>query len=346
MLMLEGGHSFLPKLQVGETVQAKVIRTLSANRVSLEIAGEKLWARSYIPLKTGRSLPLRVAETWPILVLKPVQQEDPAFRPNAGRILAALAADYWPKIVGQIAGSGLSPKEQALLRNLLQGLPLQINGPPAPEMIRKSLQDCGIFWEAKLRRMLHSQSGGKSGLEKLIASDLKGLLSKLAAREGVQNNDLGKIMLGMKDIQLLNQVELDQSGRFFLPLLLQFGVEDPTLAQLLFYIRPDPDRDASSGKKESSDFFGVTFLLELSRLGPLRADVHLRKGTVHTSLVVTTEEIKAVVDGNIHLLLERLEDRGIHCGHIGTLVKAAESIRRDFGNEIAAGENQSLDLVI
>jgi hypothetical protein len=344
MLMLEGGRSFLPKLQVGETVQAKVIRTLPANRVSLEIAGERLWARSYIPLKAGGSLPLRVAKTWPILVLKPVEPEAPAVRPNAGRILAELTANYWPKIVGHIADSGLSPKEQALLRNQLQELTLQINGPPTPEMIRKSIQGSGIFWEAKLRRMLRSVSGGQSGLEKLIASDLKGLLSKLAAREGVKNNDLREMLLGVKDIQLLNQVEVDQSGRLFLPLLLQFGVENPILAQLLLHM--PVNREGGSGEKETGDVFGVTFWLELSRLGPLRADVHLRNGAAHTSLAVTTEEIKAVIDGNIHLLLERLEERGIKCGHMGTSVKEAESIRRGLRKEIAVDENKSLDLVV
>ena len=181
-LQPEANSKPLLKLFKNEVVEGKVMQSFSSGNVLLLINGRRVMARSYVPLKEGKILSLKVEETVPIPTLKLLGikfMDSNAI--NTSILLSAIKENLWKSTFENINHSGL-PKEvlspfKELIHNLSMGLFLK----STPKLLWELIDKSGLNWEAKLRKILLAKKIGGASLDKLIQKDLKGLASKFLA---------------------------------------------------------------------------------------------------------------------------------------------------------------------
>jgi hypothetical protein len=208
------------------------------------------------------------------------------------------------------------------------------------ELIDKS----GLRWEAKLRTLLVGKGPGTAYLEKLIEEDLKGLVSRLLALKEEKDPFLKRFLSTMNNIQLLNHLSLDQDRKIFLPIPIEFPSGLFTVGQLLMHL-PQEGKDESGEQGTHRESFRVTFLLELSHLGPLRADLAIRGKEIEGSFLLTHEQAKLLVESSLPILVSRLKEKGFSILSIQCRLKDPESIMDSLLEEIIQEEGHTISLV-
>ncbi len=148
--------SLLKQLQVGQTVQAKVLAQLQPNLVRLQIATTELLARTPMTLRPGTKLQLEVTKGQPLPELRIVRQPD--MRDHQMRALKSAMSQQLPpdeirQAVRQMRPEvQQSPRHAELFRqlsNTLQNAGLrwdQIN----PAQLQRALSLSGLYHEANL----------------------------------------------------------------------------------------------------------------------------------------------------------------------------------------------------
>jgi hypothetical protein len=221
---------------------------------------------------------------------------------------------------------------------------LRLFSKPTPELLRLLIDISGLRWEAKLRTALRGGAPGGDALAKLLVGDLKGLASRILALNGEKAPFLNQLVSTISNIQILNHLGLEQDGRIFLPIPVQFPDGLFTVAQLLIEL---PHReDEYRRKKGTKDFTKVTFLLELSSLGPLRVDLTLRGKAVDGGFFLTDIKAKARVEEGIPGFTSRLENMGFTVDSMECYLKSPEIIVRPLVGDIVPNEGCTLNLIV
>lgn len=150
--------SLLKQLQVGQTLQAKVLAQIQPNLVRLQIATTELLARTPVTLRPGTKLVLEVTKGQPLPELR-ILRQPPDIREQQVRVLrSAIARQMPPEDVRQAMRDIRPVVQQATLRQAelfrQVATTLQNNGvrwdQVNPAQLQRAIAASGLFHEANL----------------------------------------------------------------------------------------------------------------------------------------------------------------------------------------------------
>jgi hypothetical protein len=339
------GKGMLPRFNQNETVAGSVLRSHTSGAALLLIKGSQVHVRSHVPLTPGRVVLLKVKSLSPIPVLKFLGETTPSARTqDMPVVLSALKGNIWQLTMDAIlhseSGRQDLAKVLALMKEMIQG---EFRN-PGSNLLKLLISKSGLNLEAKLKKAILERNLPKTELQHLIESDLKGLLLKTVGLGKDGNGYLKRFLTAIKNFQLLNQNGFEQAGKVYLPIPMQFPDGCIHVGQLLLERSAggDHSEEDGTGKEEVHQ---ITFLLDMSRLGPMRAEIMTRGKHVKGNILVSTEKAKAIIKARLHSLVKTLSGRGLFINYLDCFVKAPEIVTAPLLNEIVQEENNSICLV-
>ena len=344
----DGSSNYALALSKDEIVKGKVLRSLSIDNAILLIKGSKVTARTSLPLKEGSVLSLKVKETSPVPSLKPIGiQFRKSNAVNISSIISALKEDLWKSTFENIFHT-LPKGESSFFREFITHLTLRSFSKSSPELLKTIIDGSGFVWERKLLGLLLSNAISAENLNKLTNRDLKGLAARLLSlnqrNEGLEN-PLNKFVSAITNIQLFNGLEIGQEGKIFLPIPVQFPDGHFTVGRLLIHL-PEQEKYEGTGRKISKNLFRITFFLELSRLGPIRADLTVNNKEITGSFFLTNDKARLIIEDKLNFLVGSLEGRGFKVQSIECRVKDPEIITQSFFEDIVDIDESNISVVV
>jgi Flagellar hook-length control protein FliK len=344
-LQPDDNTAFLPKLCENEIIRGKVLRSFSLNSVLLLIKGKSIMAKTHIPLMEGSVISLKVEEVHPNPILKLLGTINKNIETiNTSIILTGLKKNLWKAIIENIDHYILPDNDKEVFKELVDDISKKLFLKPNPDLLRELLDKSGIGWEAKLRKIITSKTyNNKTNINELITSDLKGLGSKILSVMEGQNDLFEKFISTIKNVQLLNQLGLEQERKIFIPFPLQFPDNFFSMGQLLIHLNENKKDD--DGKGNNKDLFRISFLLEMSNLGPLRADLVVRQKQINGRFLIVEEEAKIIIEKQLPSLIKTLENKGFVIPNFECQMKKPFEIKDSLIKEIIHKENHNINLV-
>lgn len=344
-LQSEDNFTSPPKLIKNEIVKGKVLKSFSLNKALLFIKGRKVLARTHVPLREGSVLSLKVEEVSPNPVLKflgtKYQNLDAV---KISTILSAIKENLWESLFEGINQYRLSKTDRNIFKQLMNDLSQNLFLKTDPELLRGLIDKSGLSWEAKLRKIVINKTFTQDNLNKLIAEDLKGLGSKLLALMEENEVLLNRFVSTIKNIQLLNHLGLEQESKVFLPIPIQFPDGFFTVGQLLIQLGQEKKGDHEEEKGDKG-IFRISFLLELSNLGPLRSDITIKEKEIYGRFLLAKEETKLIIEENLPSFISNLQEKGFSVLQLGCQIKAPEIVKHSLIKEIIKEEGCTISLV-
>jgi hypothetical protein len=331
-------------LSKNEIVEGRVLKVLSSEKALLAIKGRQVVAQSSIPFDEGSVLALKVEQTGllPILKLIGVRATD-TDGVNSALIVSAVKENLWKSILEDVHTYGLSRESASRFKELIDTLSFRLFSKSAPELLNRLIDKSGIMWEAKVRRAVADQRIGTRHFSELISGDLKGLASRLLAEKGDEAVSLKRLVSTLENLQILNHLGLNHGRKIFLPIPMQFPGGLFTTGQLLIQL-PYERQHEKENNKVGKDVSRITFLLELSILGPLRADLTIHGRSIEGRFLLTNEEAKSRLEGAIHFLIDRLVESGFSVTFLECYLKEPEIVTESLIREIIPDEGSTLNL--
>jgi len=338
--------TFYPKLVENEIVKGKVLKSFSLKNVLLLIKGKRIMAKTHMPLREGSVISLKVEEVHPNPVLKLLGAINENIETiNTSKILTGLKKNLWKTIIENIDHCMLPDNDKKMFKGLIDDISKKLFLKPNPDLLRQLVDKSGIGWEAKLREIITSKTScSKTNINELITGDLKGLGSKFISSMEGQNDLFEKFVSMIKNLQLLNQFGLEQERKIFIPLPIQFPDGLFTTGQLLIHLNENKKKD-DHGKEKDKDFFRISFLLEMSNLGPLRADLAVRQKQINGRFLIVEEKAKNIIEKQLPSLIKTLEEKGFGVPHFECHIKEPVEIKDTLIKEIIHKENHNISLV-
>lgn len=344
-LQPEGNPKVFPSFSKNEIVAGKVIKSLSLKDVVLLINGRRFTARTHTPLEEGRILSLKVEEVLPVPVLKLLGTKfSSADVINIPVLLSAMKENIWKSMFEGIIELGLPKKDAALFKALLNDLSQQLFLKSSPDFLKTFIEKSGMSWEAKLGKLCLQKMAGKDSVDKLISDDLKGLSSKFLTINEEKEALLSRFVSTLKNIQLLNHIGLEQERKIFLPLPFQLPDGFLGVGQLLVHLNQEKNDEREKNGTEKN-LFHITFLLELSDLGQLRADLNIKGKEIDAGFYLTKEETRLLIEQNIPSLVNNLEEKGFSIRRMTFHMKEIEILENALIKEIFNKEGSSVSWV-
>ena len=302
-------------------------------------------ARTAVALTEGRVLSLKVQETVPVLTFKLLGTKPADIDiVSIALILSAVKENLWKSISENIDHYGLSREALSRFKELMDDLSLGLFSKSAPDLFRLLIDKSGMNWEAKLREALHNKTIGGDNLAKLVDGDLKGLASKFLGFKGESAVLLKRLVSTLSHIQILNYLGLKQEGKLFFPIPIQLPDGLFTVGQLLIQL-PQKEGKEHGKKKARKDLSRIIFLLDLSVLGPLRADLTIQGQAIEGRILLSKKEAKACIEKGIPILISRLEERGFSVLSMECHLKDPVIVNESLIQEIIPDEGYSLNLI-
>ena len=341
-----GNTTFYPKLVENEIVEGKVLKSFSLKNVLLLIKGKRIMAKTHMPLREGSVISLKVEEVHPNPVLKLLGTINENIETiNSSMILNGLKKNIWKTIIENIDHCILPDNDKKLFKELIDDISKKLFLKPNPDLLRELVDKSGIGWEAKLREIITSKTNySKTNIHELITGDLKGLGSKFISLMEGQNDLFKSFVSTIENLQLLNQFGFEQERKIFIPVPFQFPDGLFTIGQLLIHLHGNKKQD-SDGKEKDKDFFRISFLLEMSNLGPLRADLVVRQKQINGRFLIVEETAKNIIENQLPSLIETLEKKGFVISHFECHMKEPAEIKDPLIKEIIYKENHNINLV-
>jgi hypothetical protein len=342
-LQIETGGKALPKLAPNQVVHAKILKLLAGDAVLISINGREVTARTKLPLKPGRTMAFRIENTRPLPTLKPVAVK---LTGNEAalvlRTLAAIKQNVWQS-AADLAGHGKNA-DVAMFKALMQEISQGLFTRAEPGLLGAIIDKSGLNLEAKLKKGLMSNKAPAKWLPKLLGGDLKGLAGRILGQQPETAAVLEKFIGTLEDIQLLNQQGFSQEGKLFLPVPFQLGDNFFTMGQLLLQVPGEPE-EARRGADESAPFYRAVFMLEMSRLGPLRAEMGIRAKTIFGKLWLTDSQSTRLVKKELPVLTEALGAHGFRVDYFECSQKDPAAVCQSLIDEILPTDQGGYDVV-
>lgn len=341
-----GNTTFYPKLVENEIVEGKVLKSFSLKNVLLLIKGKRIMAKTHMPLREGSVISLKVEEVHPNPVLKLLGTINENIETiNSSMILNGLKKNIWKTIIENIDHCILPDNDKKLFKELIDDISKKLFLKPNSDLLRELVDKSGIGWEAKLREIITSKANySKANINELITGDLKGLGSKFISLMEGQSDLFERFVSTIKNIQLLNQLGLEQERKIFIPIPFQFPDGLFTIGQLLIHLHENKKNDGD-GKEKDKDFFRISFLLEMSNLGPLRADLVVRQKQINGRFLIVEEKAKNIIEKQLPSLIKTLEKKGFVIPNFECHMKEPSEIKDTLVKEIIHKENHNISLV-
>ncbi len=224
---------------------------------------------------------------------------------------------------------------------------------PDHQFLPKLIEKSGLMWESKLNNLIKNDSfftkaagmGKLDDARKMIQDDLKGgALNFLKASDG----DGGDVLESFKGFaeniekfQMLNN-SLSDSGKYLIPFpifshdMMQFGQ--------IFIDTGDEKRGKNTGEE---GILKVSFLLNMTRLGALRADFSFLKQNITGVFYVSDDATSIFIKNMIPELSQRLKKHDYLVSSIDCRVVPSETLSEtSLIEDIIKDEPKGLSLVV
>jgi len=334
-----------PKLVENEIVEGKVLRSFSLKNVLLLIKGKEIMAKTHMPLREGSVISLKVEDVHPNPVLKLLGVVNENIETlNTSTILTGLKENLWKTIIENIDQWMIPDSDKKLFKVLIDDISKNLLQKPNPDLLRKLIDKSGIAWEAKLREIVTSKTNyGKININEVITGDLKGFGSKILSLLDGQSDFFERFISTIKNFQLLNQVGLEQERKIFIPIPVQFSDGLFAIGQLLIHLNGNKNKDGNGKEK---DYFKISFLLEMSNLGPLRADLVVRQKQINGRFLIVEEKAKGIIEKQLPSLIKTLEQKGFVIPHFECHIKEPVEIKDTLIKEIIHKESHNINFIV
>jgi hypothetical protein len=329
-----------------EIVRGVVVKSISSTSIMLLIKGERVIANTHISLSEGSAVTLKVEKIHPNPILKLVKIEVEGIDTiNTSIVLNGIKKNLWKTIIENMDQYPLSIKEKGLLKELVIDISKKLFPKPTPDALMEAIDKSGLGWEKKIRGLLTSKINHQVNIQKLLAGDLKGLISKFITSSAREDELFNKFVSMIKNVQLLNHFGFEQDGKIFIPLPLQFSDGYFTVGQLLIQL-DQYNNNRRKKKEKGNDFFRISFLLELSNLGPLRADLAVQGEQISGRFLSVKEETKDVIEKNLPSFIAAFSKRGFSILHLECHLKEPKQVNDNLIKEIIPKRSCNISLVV
>jgi hypothetical protein len=310
----------LPALELGQELDALVVKELDGGRLLLELGATLIEADSPGELGAGQHIRLRVGQLQPQVVLH-VTNVEPAIESEAARLVRShlpTHADF-----GELMDSlqstlatllerpdGVTPQPERLakLREFI-GTFLARDTPLSAEKVELLARDGGLFYETKL---LSAAANGGEQLVQIADHDLKGLLLA-ALREspasafstGLQNALSGQL----ENLEMQQAVNLlAQLDGAVVQMQIPFfdGARFSTAALAVAADGAGREEQSSDGKSA----YSLLVMLDLENFGRTRIDAHIRTNELRALFFVDHEHSLQLIRQELPGFREMLINHG------------------------------------
>lgn len=283
----------MPALKNNQVVKATVLQVSPPDQAELMVNGRKMDVTTQVRLNPGEEIQLRVSVQKDAFLLK-LLGEPPSSESlkNLSFLKSALS--------GSTALQDLFQPGDTETTRILDTIALK-SGTRDDNFLPRLLEKSGVMLENKLGAVIREK--GPDGLrqlwDRLLEQDFKGLALKQLAAGGSETAKPAGIAQTIETLQLLNHLGTD-SGRLLLPfpILADAGFN---LGQLLI------DTGGGTDAREGDRVISVSLLLDMSHLGPVRADFSVLNRAITGRFLVGSEEVRSFLAANLPELEKRLE---------------------------------------
>jgi hypothetical protein len=214
------------------------------------------------------------------------------------------------------------------------------------------------FTEPSLNKATQQSLTNNSTSASIIKDDIKGAVLNFIATSGdggsavlsLENRELPNINVfkefihNLESVQLLNS-HLSESGKYIIPFPLLNG-EHLSFGQLLIDLGENRKENANRDSKENS-LLKVSLFLDMTNLGPIRADFSVLKNNITGGFQVADEEIANFFKLMLPELKERLQTHDYNVHKIECRVVESEKLaEKSIIKELLKSEEHGLNLMI
>jgi hypothetical protein len=332
-------------LNKNEIINGKVIRSISSHKSLLLIHGKRIIARTHVPLREGMIISLKVEEVSPNTVLKIIEKNNNQINAvKISGILKGIKENLWKSLYKEVTHYPIIETDIKKFRQLMNDLSQRVFYKSGPDLLRGIIEKSGLCWEAKLKNMLLQKAMGHDNVNDLATQDLKGLGSKMLSLMNEKEALLNRFLSTLENIQLLNHMGMEQDKKIFIPIPIQFPDGYFTVGQLLIQLNQKKNGDHEKRKRDNG-FFKISFLLELTNLGPLRSDLTIKEKEIYGRFLLAKENIKLIIEENLPTFIHTLEEEGFSVLHMECQVKEPEIVTQSLIKEIIKEDGWTISLV-
>ncbi|WP_320043910.1 hypothetical protein [uncultured Desulfobacter sp.] len=349
-------------IKPGQTMDAKVLDVTAQNRAQLLVSGQKLSVSTRHPLVRGMDLPMKVIRSQDGIVLKPILTPSvPVSSQTAGsaknaespmpfvqtalpdsQTLAETKKSFRPTPFQSFSPakiflglSALSQANEPLLNDILMGLSLK-SDVRDDHFLPKIIENMGLSFEKKLAHSLEDAPDKKTVaqvIKQLAGQDLKAATLSLNGMESDSDKTTAKTTVNTTVLKHISDaldhfaqvnVKSGDSGqpqegaRFLLPFPV-WREDGFDFGQLMV----DTGKTGSANTKK---MLSISFLLNMTVLGPLRADFSILDKTISGRFLLENQAICDHLIPKITDLRQRLSKIGYQAGNIDCQVARPEQI--------------------
>lgn len=291
------------EVKKGDIFKANVTETPTPKHAKIEINGEEILVRVNTPLKKGESLLLRADKSGSNETFRIVTQDSsPPLEIREALLKSLGKAGPFENLENLLKLSesksdkeNIDPEIFTRIKKLVKEISLK-SGTTDTDILRTLFRKSGLSWENKLSNLLMNQKT-LTNKPVLLENDLKGLTLDFLAKFG-DDSEPGMKIRGfvetMEQLQLLNSHASEESGKYIMPIPV-FGSEMFRFGQLLIDLNSKSGKDGDNKDR----VLRVSFMLEMSNLGDLRADFSMLKKGITGAFGVENEEARRFIKNRI-----------------------------------------------
>lgn len=321
---------------------------LSQNPLSQNSLSQIVESRDGTPLNTLKALQTVFLQSMHDVALKS-EQADTDFFPRllrqGGLLLEKkLAVEVSEKKPGT---EGLKPLEDTRRE---AGPLIEKNASDSPNQQKRSEKSSLMPWEKSVSfdQKYDLKSDLKSIAMKLLAQVADNEKGRASEGEATTADQIKGFLQSVEKVQQLNS-HLSDSGKYLIPFPI-FDAGQFTFGQLYFDLG-GKDGDGENRNSTSQRIFNVSLLLEMSALGPVRADFSMLDHYISGVFQVGDTEVAEFFDRMLPELVQRLEAhdylvKGIACKLVPPQSLDEKSFFKDLLQDAASSKDGGLNVVI
>jgi len=243
------------------------------------------------------------------------------------------------KVVGRVLRFEPSGSAQVAIKGQTLNVHSQV---PLKEGTLINLQVTGLLPRPVLRLLGEATPSHPS--PRLLELDLKMLLAEFMREGSGKSNFLQRLKGVVQKIQYLNQEGLEQGGKMYIPLPLQFPDGLFNVAELLLQF-PPWEATRREGQEAGDKALRATLLLDMSRLGPVRAEFTLSGKALEGMFLVANQMARELWEASLPILTDTLTEKGFSIQQMGCFVRQPETVMQPLLQEVVRREENSIYLV-
>ncbi|MBU1052875.1 MAG: flagellar hook-length control protein FliK [Proteobacteria bacterium] len=326
-----------------EIIKGRVLKLLDSNTALINIKGRDFSARTQVPLKVGSEMTFKVEKLTPVPELRAlgIQFVKPEAA-NISAILSALKDNLWKSVFDKISTVKGSTPEEISYSQIIDSLPKKLLKSGKTEYVKEIINRSGLFLESKLKQAIGPKPLEPEQIRQLIKNDIKGMLLGLISE--TDDEDAKQLLSVIKSLQLLHISGVEQERKMFIPLPLLLPDGHFCTAQLLFKL-PKLLKDIPEESEENENPLKISLFLELSNLGPIKADFTLKGKTLYGMFGAAVAETVEILENSMESFRNTLLEKGFYIQHIECRLKEPEIINEPLIFNIIQTTENNVNLV-